>query len=91
MSKTIEILEKMGNDSSLQNEDAIKNLLVTTACSANIAKAIIDKDVSSLEYQLQVRANIVCAMYPAEDDEAAVEDDEQNSEENEENKTAIST
>ena len=75
MSKVIQVLEQMGSDANLQNEQAIEQLLATTEVNAEQAEAIINKDVTSLERQLDVCPDVVCFILPAEDDEEEKDDD----------------
>lgn len=75
MSKVIQVLEQMSRDANGQNEDAINNLLATAQLDTEITTAIINKDVITLERQLDVRSDIVCMILPAEDDEDDEDDD----------------
>ena len=80
MSKVIQVLEQMASDASLQSEQAIEELLATTAVNAEQVEAIINKDVISLERQLDVRPDIVCFVAPAEDEDEEKDDkDDENS------------
>ena len=84
MNNTIRVLEQMGSDASLQtqqNEQAIGQLLTTAEVDAEQAEAIINKDIISLERQLDVRLEIVCGVLPADDDEDEEKDDEDSTEE----------
>ena len=78
MSKIIQVLEQMANDASLQNEQAIAQLLATTDVNTEQAEAITNKDITSLERQLDVCPDIYCLLVPAEDDEPAEDDSEEN-------------
>ena len=75
MSKVIQVLEQMGSDGNCQSEQAIDQLLATTEVNAEQAEAIINKDVTSLERQLDVCPDIVCIILPADDEEGEGEDD----------------
>jgi len=75
MSKVIQVLEQMSRDANGQNEDAINNLLAAAQLDTEITTAIINKDVITLERQLNVRSDIVCMILPAEDDEDDEDDD----------------
>jgi hypothetical protein len=59
----------MSRDTNYQSEDAINNLLAAAQLDTEITTAIINKDVITLERQLDVRTDIVCMILPAEDDE----------------------
>jgi len=81
MSNVIQVLEQMGNDANVQSEDAINSLLVATELESEITESIINKDVTSLERQLDVRLDMVCGVLPAEDEDEEKEDDENSTEE----------
>ncbi len=80
MSKVIQVLEQMSRDANGQNDDAINNLLAAAQLDTEITTAIINKDVITLERQLDVRPDIVCIIAPAEDD--GDENEENDTEEN---------
>ena len=84
MSKVIQVLAQMASDSSLQNNESIDALLVSTDINAEQSDAIIARDVISLERQLDICPDIYCLLFPAEDDEA-----ESNTEEEQEDTQAI--
>ena len=69
MTTVIETLVQLASDASLQNPQATEQLLINNNVEENIAESIINKDVVSLERQLDVRPDIVCAVHPAEDDD----------------------
>jgi hypothetical protein len=75
MSKAIKVLEQLGSNAAFQNEQAIEQLLTATKVNAEQAEAIINKDVTSLERQLDVRLDVVCGVFPAEDDDEEKDDD----------------
>jgi len=80
MSKVTQVLEQMSRDANGQNDDAINNLLAAAQLDTEITTAIINKDVITLERQLDVRPDIVCIIAPAEDD--GDENEENDTEEN---------
>ena len=84
MSKAIQVLEQMGNDANCQSEEAITNLVTATELESEITEAIIRKDVISLEHQLDVRLDMVCGIFPAEDDDEEKEDDKDDKDSTEE-------
>jgi len=88
MSKVIQVLAQMGSDVSCQSEDATNSLLVTIELESEIAEFIINKDVTSLERQLDVCPDIVCAVFPAEDDEEE-KDDEKDDDSTEETSNCV--
>lgn len=76
MTIVIDTLTQMASDASLQSEQAIKQLLIATEVNTEQAEAIINKDVSSLDRQLDVRLDIFCGIFPAEDDDESEEKDD---------------
>ncbi len=79
MSNVMHVLEQIGSDATLQSEQAIEELLTTTEVNAEQAEAIINKDVTSLERQLDVCPDIVCVVAPAEDDDKEKDDEDDDS------------
>tara|TARA_B110000467_G_C18309846_1_gene477286 strand:+ start:60 stop:323 length:264 start_codon:yes stop_codon:yes gene_type:complete len=77
MSKVIQVLAQMASDSSLQTEKAVEVLLINEAINTEQSKAIITKDIISLERQLDICPDIFCLLFPAEDDEAESDSDEE--------------
>lgn len=80
MSNLIQVLAKMASDSSLHNEAAIEALLASNDINTEQSEAIIAKDVTSLERQLDICPDIVCVLLPAEDDDVPTEDESENEE-----------
>ena len=77
MSKTIQLLAQMASDSSLQTKKAIETLLASVDIDNEQSEAIITKNVTSLERQLDICPDFYCAVMPAEDDEDEDEDETQ--------------
>lgn len=75
MSKVFQVLAQMASDSSLQNNESIEALLVSTDINAEQSEAIIAKDIITLERQLDICPDVYCMLFPAEDDEAEANDD----------------
>ncbi len=69
MSEVIQVLAQMGSDASLQSEDAVTNLLKATEFEPEITEAITNKDVISLERQLDVCPDIVCVIFAPNDED----------------------
>ena len=86
----MQVLEKMGSDAALQNEDTITDFLNSTELEFKITESIINKNISLLERHLNVHSEIVCAMFPAEDGESK-EDEQKNNENDTEIKTTINS
>ena len=68
MSKVMQVLEQMGSDANCQSEDAINNLLVAAELDPEITESIVNKDITSLERQLDVCLDIVCMIASPEDE-----------------------
>ncbi len=80
MTQIIELLEKMGQDASLQNESKLATLIESIELPENIERAILTNDSEELAQDLNTRPNIFCGVFPAEDDEPTEGDDEKESE-----------
>jgi hypothetical protein len=74
MSKIIEILALMGQEANID----IENLLAKTDININQSKAILNKDVTALERQLDICPDIKCFIIPAENDEPSDEEESEN-------------
>jgi len=72
MSKVVEILALMGQEANID----IESLL--TQVDINQSKAILNKDVTALERQLDICPDIKCFIIPAEDDEPSDEEESEN-------------
>ena len=83
MNKVIEILESMGSNAELSSLEAVDTLLTKTEIHEEQSKAIITKDVTSLERQLDICPDIYCLLLPADDEEEKdSETDQDNTETN---------
>ena len=71
MSKVIQVLEAMAQ---LSNAD-VAQLVAQADITAEQAEAVINKDVTSLERQLDICPDVYCLLVPAEDDEKEEDDD----------------
>lgn len=95
MSKVIEVLETMACDANLNSQAAVEELLNNAEINAEInaeqSEAIITKDVTSLERQLDICPDIVCVFVPAEDDEPEQETEEGDEKSDENIKLAINS
>ena len=74
MSNVIQLLERLGEDASLQTESAL-SVIENANLDAELKESLINKDVTSLERQLDVCPDIVCLILPAEDDDQGEDDD----------------
>ncbi|MBW8189827.1 hypothetical protein K0504_02170 [Neiella marina] len=75
MSAVIELLEKMGADSSLNNAEAFDAAIAQSELSVELKNALVNKNVTALERQLDVCPDTVCMLIPAEDDDGSEESD----------------
>jgi len=80
MSKVINVLEQLGQNASLQTPENIETYLTSTEISNNLIAAIVNNDIASLEHSLNVRQNIVCAIYTPDEDEPSEDDSEEKEE-----------
>ena len=71
MSKVIQVLEAMAQEANVD----IEQLLTIAEIDSTQAEAIVTKDITSLKKQLDICPDFVCALIPAEDDEAEKEED----------------
>jgi len=81
MTTVIETLAQLASDASLQTPQAIEQCLIDNGIDEAISNTIINKDVISLERQLDVCPDIVCTVFPAEDEEKEEKDDDDSTEE----------
>jgi hypothetical protein len=81
MSKVIQVLAEMASDSNLQNDAAIDALLISNEINSEQSTAIITKNITSLERQLDICPDFVCMVVPAEDDENETQEDDKSTEE----------
>ena len=72
MSKVIQVLEAMAQ---LPHAE-IEKLVTQANITADQAEAILNKDVTSLERQLDICPEIICFFVPAEDDEPSEQENE---------------
>jgi hypothetical protein len=72
MSKVIQVLEAMAQ---LSNAD-VARLVAQADITEEQAEAIINKDVTSLERQLDICPDVYCLFFPAEDDDKTEQENE---------------
>jgi hypothetical protein len=77
MTSVIKLLEQMGQNALLQNEEAVEQLLSASEINEEAKNLIIKKDAVALARQLDVCPDIVCILFPAEDDQAEENDKEE--------------
>jgi hypothetical protein len=85
MSKVIKVLEAMAQ---LPHAE-IEKLVTQANITAEQAEAIINKDVISLERQLDICPDIYCVFFPAEDDEATDKENEDEDDKSDETKSVV--
>jgi len=69
MSNVIQFLEKIAIDSTLTDNDGWKKHLDSLDLAPELKRAIESKDQRAVEIYLGIDTKIVCALFPAEDDE----------------------
>ncbi|WP_440874090.1 hypothetical protein [Thalassotalea sp. PLHSN55] len=79
MNQVIKLLEQIGKDSTLQDQELVIEKINELKLSNPIKSSILEKNIDDLETLLDVRSEMFCGVFPAEDDEPA--DDEQENEE----------
>jgi hypothetical protein len=65
MNKVIQVLAQMAQQTNVNCEQ----LLASVEIIAEQAESIINKNVTSLSQQLDIKTDIICAVAPAEDDD----------------------
>lgn len=69
--QTLELLETLGLETAFDTDKATSDIEI----SAEVLEAIEERDIESLEALLGARTNLVCGIFPAEDDDDQEEDD----------------
>ena len=87
MDKIINLLEKLGANSTMQHADEaqLQSVVNPLNLDAEVQAAILARDNQALEMLLGVRNKVVCAVCPAEDEPA----DEPQQDEDEDAKDSI--
>ncbi|MCL1146791.1 hypothetical protein L2747_12355 [Shewanella marinintestina] len=80
MSNIIQLLERMGQDASLQTETNFEQAIAESALTESLKQALTNKDDISLKRELDVCPDVVCIMLPAEDEEKEKEKNEEQDE-----------
>lgn len=79
MNQVIKLLEQIGKDSTLQDQELMIEKINELKLSNPIKSSILENNIDDLETLLDVRSEMFCGVFPAEDDEPG--DDEQENEE----------
>lgn len=82
MSNVIQLLERLGQDASLQEPTDLNAVIVEADLNDELKQALLTKNTVSLEKQLDVCPDIVCVLVPAEDDESEGDSEEEGQEAN---------
>ncbi|WP_028766355.1 hypothetical protein [Shewanella fidelis] len=83
MSNIIQLLERMGQDASLQTETNFEQAIAESALTESLKQALINKDDISLKRELDVCPDVVCILIPAEDEDEETDDKKEKDENNE--------
>ena len=78
MPTVIETLAKIASDASIQESKEIEQLLISNNIDEAIATAILNKDLTSLERQLDVSTDIVCLIVQPDPNDEPKEDEDEN-------------
>ena len=78
MYTVIEALAKIASDASIQESKEIEQLLINNNVDEAIATAILNKDLTSLERQLDVSTDIVCLIVQPDPNDEPKEDEDEN-------------
>ncbi|ARD21323.1 MULTISPECIES: hypothetical protein [Shewanella] len=75
MSSIIKLLERMGQESGL-TESAIEFETAITESNLNeeLKKSMLSRDIVALEKSLDICPDVVCVLFPAEEEETKEED-----------------
>ncbi|WP_108945775.1 hypothetical protein [Shewanella halifaxensis] len=76
MSNIIQLLERMGQDASLQIETNFEQAIAESALTESLKQALINRDDISLKRELDICPDIYCVFAPAEDEEPTEESTE---------------
>ncbi len=85
MNNIFQLLEKIGNDATLVDENKLSETVLIADISDEIKELIFNKDIESLEAQLNVRNKIFCGVHTPDEDEDEGEDEDST----EENSTSV--
>ncbi|MEZ9593048.1 hypothetical protein AB4298_00280 [Shewanella sp. 10N.261.52.F9] len=69
MSNIIQLLERMGQDASLQTETNFEQAIAESALTESLKQALINKDDISLKRELDVCPDVVCILLAHEEDD----------------------
>ncbi len=69
-SNIIQLLERMGQDASLQSTAEFQQVVSESTLSKDLKQSLLNKDIISLEKQLDTCPDVYCAFLAPEDDES---------------------
>ncbi|RTR29717.1 hypothetical protein [Shewanella atlantica] len=76
MSNVIELLERMGQDASLQTQQSFEKAILESELTSELKQSLINRDDISLKRELDVCPDVVCIFLPAEDEKPNEDSDE---------------
>lgn len=74
MSNIIKLLERIGQDANLQNNDALEQAIKQAKITTELQTTLLQKDTLALERQLDTCPDIIAFLAPAKDDEPSEEE-----------------
>ena len=83
MSKIIQVLEQMGQDAIIQTPEALAEFIENSELNEEQQVTLASQDGNALTTLLDVKKDIVCMIFPAEDDEPSEDEDSDDSEDSE--------
>ena len=86
MSNIIQLLERMGQDAALQNQDAKAREILASDVAAERKSSLLVNDAEALHEQLDICPDVVAFLLPAEDEQ---KEDENNENEEQEQANAV--
>lgn len=80
MSNVIELLERMGQDASLQTQQSFEKAILESELTSELKQSLINRDDISLKRELDICPDVVCILLPADDEEKPDESEEKKKE-----------
>ncbi|WDE13854.1 hypothetical protein [Thalassomonas haliotis] len=74
MSNIIQLLEKIGQEATLQNSNALAQAIKEAELPAELENTLLKQDSVALERQLDICPDIIAFLAPAKDDEPSDEE-----------------
>ncbi|WP_394493850.1 hypothetical protein [Shewanella sp. ENK2] len=73
MSSVIDLLECLGQDANLSTADEFNEAINKADLTPELKSSLLKRDVTSLTKQLNISAELVCGLLPADEDEGEEE------------------